>query len=565
MASATDSAHNVGRNFVDMSVTITTQEQPLSVARIRAGESLLELTVEKGKPIFIVGRNGVGKSAFLQGLLRQLSQVIYMPGSRPVFFENESLSLTAATRAGLVGSLPSWDNSPDSRWRATGGISKNEKAIFDLQNAEIQFKVAAANEIADAGRESNAIERLQSKSSPIDRINRLLEQASLPIQMTLADGHLRAVQNGDVYSHARMSDGERSALIFAAEVVAAKRGTVFVIDEPELHLHPSISVPLIRALIAERNDCGFVVSTHELELATCIASAKVLVVRGCQWINNNSVERWDVDYLQDTSSIPETTRRDVLGSRKRILFIEGSSASLDQPLYALLFPEASVSHREGCREVIKAVEGLRSTEHLHRVKAFGLIDHDGMSNEQVLQFQQKGVYPLPVFSVESLYYSDIVLRAVASKHAETIGGSAEELLLKVRSNGVIALSTKGTAEQLASKIARRRLRDKLVSAIPTQEEVRNNGVEPLTVSLVSTYPAELECFNKLLSDQDLEGLIARYPVRESPLLNSIAKSLGLLNSGEYEKAALTRIASDENLRRQLRELLGKLANDLRAD
>ena len=61
-----------------------------------------------------------------------------------------------------------------------------------------------------------------------------------------------------------MSDGERSALVLIAEVVAAAAGSVFLIDEPELHLHRSIVVPLIGSMIRENPASTFIVSTHEL-------------------------------------------------------------------------------------------------------------------------------------------------------------------------------------------------------------------------------------------------------------------------------------------------------------
>ena len=59
---------------------------------------------------------------------------------------------------------------------------------------------------------------------------------------------------GAIYSFAKMSDGERTCLIFAAEVVSAPPGSVFVVDEPELHLHRSIIVPLLKSLIETRAD-----------------------------------------------------------------------------------------------------------------------------------------------------------------------------------------------------------------------------------------------------------------------------------------------------------------------
>ena len=92
---------------------------------------------------------------------------------------------------------------------------------------------------------------------------------------------------------------------------------------------------------------------------------------------------------------------DILGSRRKILFVEGTTVSLDQPLYALLFPEVSVRSREGCREVRRAVSGLRSVEGLHRVEAYGLVDNDRLSADEIADLERDGVYALPIFSVET--------------------------------------------------------------------------------------------------------------------------------------------------------------------
>ena len=111
----------------------------------------------------------------------------------------------------------------------------------------------------------------------------LLRQGNLPITVAIDRAELQARGDGDLYSIAKMSDGERSALVLIAEVVAAAAGSVFLIDEPELHLHRSIVVPLIGSMIRENPASTFIVSTHELELPATCAQASVVIVRSCYW------------------------------------------------------------------------------------------------------------------------------------------------------------------------------------------------------------------------------------------------------------------------------------------
>ncbi len=525
---------------------------------IPTGNGTVAVKVEAGKPVFILGRNGTGKSALVFSLSRQVGQkLIYMPGSRPNYFESESLSLTPATRRNLAQNMDAWNSTPDIRWRSFSGTSSNEKAIHDLQHVEVQYKIDAANDIKSNGFESSAVARLQSNSSPLDRVNALLTQANLTIQMLIDKGELRVAQDGNVYSYARMSDGERAALIFAAEVVAADTGTIFLIDEPELHLHPSIVVPLINAFVSERPDCGFIICTHELDLPVNGTSASMILVRGSQW-ENDAIASWDVDFLEDVTEIPEWLRVDLIGSRRNILFIEGVSTSLDQPLYALLFPSVSIRCRESCREVMRAVEGLRAVEHLHRAQAYGLVDHDGMGGERFAELEANGIYPLPIYAVESLYYSQQVLTALAEWQSKFLGVSVEDMMTEANQAAIGALKQKNVAEHLAGRIAERQMRDRLLLAIPSREEMINGASEDLSVRIPSPYPAELAAIRKMIDEGDIASVVARYPVRESGVLGALAKGLHFNNRTDYERAALTVIAGSDALKAELKGRLGNL-------
>ena len=105
----------------------------------------------------------------------------------------------------------------------------------------------------------------------------------------------------------KMSDGERSAMIIAAHVITAEPGTVFLIDEPEKHLHRSISQPFLSALFNLRKDCAFIVSTHEVALAIANPKARVLMLRSCQWREDQCVA-WDAEVIQPNSHLPEDAR-----------------------------------------------------------------------------------------------------------------------------------------------------------------------------------------------------------------------------------------------------------------
>ncbi|WP_432239265.1 AAA family ATPase [Herbaspirillum robiniae] len=518
------------------------------------------LEVKAEQPTFILGRNGVGKSALVHYLRGHLGEkVVYLPGSRPSYFDAESLSITPQGRNQLIQNLRSWDAIPDTRWKSFSGTSRNEKAIHDLLVAENQYKIDAAEDIASHRNMDEAIAKLQSKKSPLDRVNFLLKQAGIPVHIVVHQGGLHATRGNSRYSIAKMSDGERSALIFAAEIVAALPASIFLVDEPELHLHRAIVVPLLNAFIAERPDCGFVISTHELDLPTAASFSQIILVRGSTW-NSDVVTAWDIDVINDCQEIPESLRVDILGSRRKILFIEGnSSSSLDQPLYELLFPGVSIRPRESCTEVMRAVRGLRAVESLHRALCFGLIDHDGMSDDKVVELASQHIFALPIFSVESLIYSEDVVRSLASRQAETFGLLEQDLLNAVRVESLQVLRQEQPRQHLASRLAERKIRDMVTSRLPSRDEIRTSQNSEINIRITSPYQTELSFIDQRLQTGDVYSLIYRYPVRETQLLVAIAKALRFNGRQDYESAALRKISQDANLQTSLRRRLGSLA------
>jgi hypothetical protein len=64
--------------------------------------------------------------------------------------------------------------------------------------------------------------------------------------------------------------------------------------------------------------------------------------------------------LEHGADLPHELRSDVLGARRRILFVEGTETSLDRPLYAILFPDVSVVPKGTAADVIAATKAPRN-------------------------------------------------------------------------------------------------------------------------------------------------------------------------------------------------------------
>ena len=77
-------------------------------------------------------------------------------------------------------------------------------------------------------------------------------------------------------------------------------------------MHPAIIALFLSALFEQRQDCAFVVSTHELFLPAENPGARVLMTRSCSWAGDNP-QAWELELLAQPTELPEELRLTVLG------------------------------------------------------------------------------------------------------------------------------------------------------------------------------------------------------------------------------------------------------------
>jgi len=232
--------------------------------------------------LFVLGANGTGKSSLMQRLNKlHQKNARWISAHRQNWFESDSVNLSPQTKREFETYIGNFDTENAARWRHQYASQRANIAIYELIEAE-NFDARA---IAKAARAEDAqlVKRLVEKDAPIEVINELLKASNLPIELSLHQGEqVMASKAGSApYSIAHLSDGERNALLIAANVLTAKAGTLVLVDEPERHLHRSIISPLLTQLFRKRKDCAFVVSTHDVLLPLDNPSARTLLIRSC--------------------------------------------------------------------------------------------------------------------------------------------------------------------------------------------------------------------------------------------------------------------------------------------
>ena len=222
---------------------------------------------------------------------------------------------------------------------------------------------------------------------------------------------VRTPDNATTYPAADMSDGERAVFYLVAQTLVVGEDSVLVIDEPELHLHPSIMTLLWDELGAARPDCAFVFITHSLEFAAARPGDKY-VVREYQ-----SGPTWTVDPVPHDSGFSEEFTTLILGSRRPVLFVEGTASSLDRSIYDACYPDHLVLPLESCDAVIHAVASMRTNAALTRVTCHGILDGDHRSADDIDYLRGLGVMVLPVAELENVFLLPEVSRAIAAHEA----------------------------------------------------------------------------------------------------------------------------------------------------
>lgn len=486
---------------------------------------------------------------------RNNTEAILISAHRQTWMESNAVPFSPQDKIKSQEHVRGQDSQPDARWKIWNATIRSGLVIADLIDSDNKL----SRELADAYRSGNEAEaaRLATKPQPLAEITELFAGSGISIKLEVGENStITARKNGGTsYSIALLSDGERAALLIAGAVLTAKRGALILVDEPERHLHASIVTPLLLQLFAKRPDCFFVVSTHELSLPVGMPTAKTVLVRDSR-STETEVTAWDLDVLEPGVEVDDATKEAIIGSRRKMLFIEGTSSSLDKPLYELLFPGVSIFPRQSCRDVEHAVVSVRDAEAVTWVQAFGIVDQDQISPAQRSTFIANGIYPLSVYSVESLYYSRAIIAEVAQRQCTVVGGDPAQMVQAADTNLIAAVASE--VDRLAARMTEQAVKDKIGMQMPDWKAIQRGENVNITVDGQAMYQAEKAQLQSWIASKDVEKIVARYPIRETMALAAVVNALQFKNRGQYEAAVRKLVSDDETIRAILTEHFGGL-------
>lgn len=500
-------------------------------------------------PIVVVGPNGSGKSA-LSAYLHPLlgPRVNRILSYRKLWLESSAPSLTGNDRISWVPTLSRWDSQLQSRWRDQNDHIRLGLLLLDLLNRQAYSDA----QIARAVRSGNNPDS-ENLDGPLEVLNSILASSSLPIEVLVDEnGGLACRGKGGVqYSAAEMSDGEKAALLLVASVLVAEPGTTHLVDEPERHIHRSISGSLITSLIERRPDDAFVIFTHDLDLAQYLGrQGSLYVCMECSW-QDSKPSSWAISEVPQGLGLPDEVTRAVLGGRSRIAFHEGGAGSLDQELYEALLRGYTTVPAGNCRNVLNFVQGIRQSAGYHWLDSRGIVDKDYRND-----VPPDGVVKLRQHEIENVFYTRVALEQMAQIQSTAFGENHGTLLANALAQARMELRKSGVRDNIIAKCRLAAVRNALT------EEVQ--GITTLTTgtsySISCTVPATefASQYDALLADgaPDLDDFLGLFPIRESGVRSAVANALHFVNAKYYEAAVIQRARSDGDFRMKLIQAAG---------
>lgn len=528
---------------------------------------------ELGKPVVILGANGAGKTRF----------TIYLEKLNDYSFEdyynkkyvNKNLKihrLSAQKSLSINDKISLRDYNSAYSMRTYGHNTpanklsyryKSKPEINLLDDYNDVLSLLFAKKSLEIEKEHNEIRRLQESNQAIpklhptvvDSVKKIWEELLPQRKLDLTGNNIQAIYNDKPYHGQEMSDGERVILYMICQTLLLEPKTLFIIDEPELHIHKAILNKLWTRLEQERQDCVFMYVTHDLNFAVSRNSPKVIWMKSYK--GNNT---WEYKILEDIEydKLPEELLYEIIGTRQKILFVEGTHESFDYKIYSEIYgDEYHIIPCESCVNVIKYVESKKSYQMLSDIKVYGIIDRDYRNDTELSSFESKGIYHLKVAEIENLF----VVPELLELYKEEFGLDDEKL--NNAKNKIIEIYKENINGQIKNALIYD-LKYKLSSIDITQ-----NGGDINNISQQISGDFALERINALQEtkkdifkeDLNINEILKIFNFKN--LINIVANSLG--DKKTYIDRIFNKMRSSEGFKNKVIEIMKKYVPELPKD
>jgi hypothetical protein len=141
-----------------------------------------------------------------------------------------------------------------------------------------------------------------------------------------------------------------------------------------------------------------------------------------------------------------------------------------------------------------------------------------------------------------------------------IGADAESLVKSALESAIAAVD--GQKNHLVTSAVLRTAREKIIDKLPSRNDVIGRGVVKAEVDVSALFTEEETRLNALVGAADWDGLLTRYPLRESSAFGRVISGIKMADQATYRAAVLKLLQDDPAAVTELRNLLGGLYLDI---
>lgn len=385
------------------------------------GIKTLSAIADVGNTVIIVGANGSGKSSYVSNLKKvNLPGLFVIPAQKYLYFDSNTYNRNEVT----VNSYQSFLNARDvieiGRKGNTGiGNEYRDSITYPfsyLMTALVkEFAHISVNKIRN-------VNNYTDKIAVWDKLEKIWNQLipSIKFELEPNDRTILVKKDGNNYGINGLSDGEKCILFYIGNVLVAPDNSYIVVDEPETFLNPSIYNKLWDLLISVRKDCQFIFTSHTMDFINSRTNSTFVWCKNFSYPNN-----FELQVLSNNIDFPMSLLTELVGSRKPILFCEGTYDSIDyQVLSKVFMTEFLVKPVVGHRKVISYTKGYNDLSAVHGNVSYGVIDGDFLEESIIEKYRQDNIYVLPFNEIEMILVTEPIVKSVLSPfhdEKDTIG------------------------------------------------------------------------------------------------------------------------------------------------
>jgi energy-coupling factor transporter ATP-binding protein EcfA2 len=511
-----------------------------------SGNSNNQIPIEIDNKLVLIGANGAGKSrlgAWLEKTYGEQAVRVTAQKSLEIpdnFVMTSTHNAYTKLRYGHEGLTLLHREGSLYNGKPTGSTVRDFEGLLQLlfaRDSEAAKKVrTAAN--------ANVYDANKPIKSDLEKVKEIWERI-LPHRIinTNLEGQLKTAKKDGVapvesseYLAGQMSDGERVAFYLLGKCLVAPENAILIIDEPELHLHPTIRDSLWGALEAERRDCTFIYITHDIDFALSRMEDQAI------WLQAFDGTNWTWEIVKRDAELPEGLHLELLGSRRPVLFVEGTKGKLDERLYSALYPQFLVHPCGNCTQVIQYVRAARNLNSFHHIAPMAIIDADNRTDAEKESLKNEGIYTLNCVEVENLLWAPEVLDVMA------------ELEGKPDANGLATERIISEVQKLLEQTVVAKVAMKVQSTIQWS---KNSTLDAIKTDLQNISAFDVEAEANTFRDKIKEALAVKnlcdlmQLVEHKFLHRLIAEDFGLKAERYAEKIINNLTSNDPNLREKM--------------